>query len=78
MTDSVKKTGKAVVVEEDWKTGGVGGEIAALIMENCFDYLDNPVKRIAGRDVPMPYARNLEKMAIPQLNDIKAAVREIM
>jgi len=75
---SVKKTGRAVVVEEGWKTGGVGGEIVSLIMENGFDYLDAPVKRVAGRDVPMPYAKNLEKLAIPQLDDIVAAVREVI
>jgi pyruvate dehydrogenase E1 component beta subunit len=67
-----------VVAEEDWKTGGVGAEIVSLINENCFDYLDAPVKRVAGRDVPMPYARNLEKLAIPQLEDIKAAVKEVL
>lgn len=78
ITTSVKKTGKAVVVEEGWKTGGVGGEILSLIMEHCFDYLDAPVKRIAGKDVPMPYAKNLEKLAIPQLDDIKSAVKAIL
>ena len=76
--DSVKKTGRAVVVEEDWKTGGVGGEIVSIIMENCFDYLDAPVKRVAGMDVPMPYSKNLEKMAIPQKDDIKTVVKEIL
>jgi pyruvate dehydrogenase E1 component beta subunit len=78
MIASIKKTGRAVVVEEGWKTGGVGGEIVSLIMENGFDYLDAPVKRVAGRDVPMPYAKNLEKLAIPQLDDIVAAVREVI
>jgi len=78
ITSSVKKTGKVVVVEEDWKTGGVGAEIVSLISENCFDYLDAPVKRVAGRDVPMPYAKNLEKLAIPQLEDIKAAIKEVL
>jgi pyruvate dehydrogenase E1 component beta subunit len=78
ITNSVKKTGKVVVLEEDWKTGGVGGEISSLIVENCFDYLDAPIKRVAGKDVPMPYAKNLEMMAIPQLNDIKNSVKEIL
>lgn len=73
---SVRKTGKVLVVEEGWKTGGVGAEIASIIMENCFDHLDAPVKRVAGADVPMPYARNLEKLAIPQVEDIMRAVRE--
>ena len=78
ITKSVKKTGKVLVVEEDWKTGGIGGEITTLIIENCFDYLDAPVKRVAGKDVPMPYAINLEKMAIPQLEDIKIAIKEML
>jgi len=75
---SIKKTGRAVVLEEGWKTGGVGGEIVSLIMENGFDYLDAPVKRVAGRDVPMPYAKNLEKLAIPQLDDIITAVKDVL
>ena len=78
IADSVKKTGRAVVVEEDWKTGGVGGEIVSIIMENCFDYLDAPVKRVAGRDIPMPYSKSLEKIAIPQKDDIKTVVKEIL
>lgn len=75
---SIKKTGRAVVVEEGWKTGGAGGEIVSLIMENGFDYLDAPVRRISGQDVPMPYAKNLEKLAIPQLDDIITAVKDIL
>ncbi|MDY6842713.1 MAG: alpha-ketoacid dehydrogenase subunit beta [Thermodesulfobacteriota bacterium] len=78
IVNSVKKTGKAIVVEEDWRTGGVGGEISSLIVEHCFDYLDAPIKRVAGKDVPMPYAKNLEKLAIPQIDDIKIAVNEIL
>jgi len=75
---SIKKTGRAVVVEEGWRTGGVGGEIVSLIMENGFDYLDAPVRRISGQDVPMPYAKNLEKLAIPQLDDIITVVKDIL
>ena len=78
MIASIKKTGRAVVVEEGWKTGGVGGEIVSLIMEKGFDYLDAPVRRVSGQDVPMPYAKNLEKLAIPQLDDIKTAVKDIL
>lgn len=78
ITESVRKTGKVVVAEEDWKTGGVGGEITSIIVENCFDYLDAPIRRVSGKDVPMPYAKNLEKMAIPQTGDIKIAVKEIL
>lgn len=65
MLASVKKTGRVVVVEEGWKTGGVGGELASIIMERCFDCLDAPVKRVAGVDVPTPYSKVLEKRALP-------------
>jgi len=77
MIASVKKTGRAVVVEEGWKTGGVGGELASIIMERCFDCLDAPVKRVAGADVPTPYSKNLEKLALPQVENIIASVREL-
>jgi len=63
---SVKKTGHAIVVEDDWKFGGFGGEIAAIIQERAFDYLDAPVLRCSGADVPMPYAGALEQAALPQ------------
>src|SRR6202021_4313318 len=62
---SVKKTGRAVTVEEGWQQNGVGAEIAARIMEHAFDWLDAPVARGSGKDVPMPYAANLEKLAPP-------------
>jgi pyruvate dehydrogenase E1 component beta subunit len=63
---SVKKTNRAIIVEEDWKTGGVGAEISAQIYEHLFTALDAPIIRVAGKDVPMPYAKNLERSAIPQ------------
>ena len=73
---SVKKTHRVVTVEEGWPQSGVGAEIAALIMESdAFDYLDAPVERITGADVPMPYAIPLEKLALPQQEDIIAAVK---
>lgn len=73
---SVKKTGRVVSVEEGWSQCGIGAEIAALIMESdAFDYLDAPMERITGADVPMPYAIPLEKACLPQLNDIIAAVK---
>ena len=73
---SVKKTHRVVTVEEGWPQSGVGSEIAALIMESdAFDYLDAPVERITGADVPMPYAIPLEKLALPQQEDIVAAVK---
>ena len=61
----MKKTGPLVTVEEGWPQSGVGAEIAARVMEHAFDYLDAPVMRVSGKDVPMPYAANLEKLALP-------------
>ncbi len=75
--NSVKKTSRAVVVYEDWRSGGFGAEIAARIGEDCFDYLDAPVSRCAGLNVPMPYARVLELECIPDENDVVAAVRKL-
>jgi len=73
---SVKKTNRIVTVEEGWPHFGVGSEIAALIMESeAFDYLDAPLERVTGADVPMPYAQNLERAALPQVDDIVSAVR---
>jgi len=72
---SVKKTGRLVTVEEGWKQSGVGSEIAARISEKAFDYLDAPVTRVCGKDVPMPYAANLEKLALPSIAEIVEAVR---
>src|SRR5205814_3359387 len=74
---SVQKTGRAVIVEEGWQQSGVGAEIAARIMEQAFDYLDAPVARVSGRDVPMPYAANLEKLALPSAADVVAAARAV-
>ncbi len=71
---SVQRTNRAVVVEDDWKFGGFGGEIAAQIMERAFDWLDAPVARVAGKDVPMPYNRNLEYAALPSEEDVVEAV----
>lgn len=75
--ESVKKTNRCVSVEEGWPAAGIGAEIAAVIMEHAFDYLDAPVKRVAGVDVPLPYAANLEKLALPQASHIIEAVREV-
>jgi pyruvate dehydrogenase E1 component beta subunit len=74
---SVKKTGRAVTVEEGWQQSGVGAEIAARIMENAFDYLDAPVARVSGKDVPMPYAANLEKLALPNVAEVVAAAKAV-
>jgi pyruvate dehydrogenase E1 component beta subunit len=74
---SVKKTNRIVTVEEGWPFAGIGAEIAALVMERCFDWLDAPVKRVSGKDVPLPYAANLEHLAVPQVEDIVAAASEV-
>jgi pyruvate dehydrogenase E1 component beta subunit len=75
---SVKKTNRAIIVEEDWKTGGVGAEISTQIYEHLFTALDAPIIRVAGKDVPMPYAKNLERAAIPQVDDILQAAINIL
>src|SRR3954451_23132713 len=74
---SVKKTNRVVVAEESHPFCGVGAEICAQINERAFDYLDAPVRRVSGADVPMPYAKNLEKLAIPDVETIIKAVREV-
>jgi pyruvate dehydrogenase E1 component beta subunit len=74
---SVKKTGRAVTVEEGWQQSGVGAEIAARIMEHAFDYLDAPVLRVTAKDVPMPYAANLEKLALPSVAEVIEAVKAV-
>ena len=75
---SVKRTGRAVVVEECWRTCGLGAEIASRIYDGCFDLLQAPVRRVSGLDVPMPYSRKIEKICIPQVEDISQAVRDVM
>jgi pyruvate dehydrogenase E1 component beta subunit len=77
VAESVKKTNRIVSVEEGWPFAAIGSEIAAIIMEECFDWLDAPLKRVAGKDVPLPYAANLERLAVPQVEDIVAAAREV-
>jgi pyruvate dehydrogenase E1 component beta subunit len=77
IVESVKKTGRCVTVEEGWPQSSVGSEIAAQIMDNAFDYLDAPVKRVTGKDVPMPYAANLEKLALPSVDEVIAAARAV-
>ena len=77
IVESVKKTGRVVTVEEGWKQSGVGAEIAARVMADAFDYLDAPVERVAGKDVPMPYAANLEKLALPSVAEVVAAAKAV-
>jgi pyruvate dehydrogenase E1 component beta subunit len=74
---SVRKTNRLVSVEEGWPFAGIGSEMAALMMEHAFDYLDAPVLRVTGEDVPMPYAANLEKLALPSAERIVKAVRKV-
>lgn len=76
--ESVRKTHRAVVVQEQWKLYGLGGEISASITELAFDELDAPVVRVTGADVPMPYARNLELLAVPSEADIEKAINEVL
>jgi pyruvate dehydrogenase E1 component beta subunit len=74
---SVQKTGRAVTVEEGWQQSGVGAEIAARIMDFAFDYLDAPVARVSGKEVPMPYAANLEKLALPSVAEVVEAAKAV-
>ncbi len=77
IVDSVKKTNRLVSVEEGWPYAGIGAELAAVMMEQAFDWLDAPVVRVAGEDVPLPYAANLEKLALPNPDKIAAAARQV-
>ena len=77
IVESVKKTNRVVSAEEGWSVAGIGSEIAAIMMEQAFDWLDAPVRRVTGADVPLPYAANLEKLALPQPDDIVEAARDV-
>jgi pyruvate dehydrogenase E1 component beta subunit len=74
---SVKTTNRLVSVEEGWPTFGMGAELAAAMMEHAFDHLDAPVRRVTGKDVPMPYAANLERLALPQVEDVVQGARAV-
>jgi pyruvate dehydrogenase E1 component beta subunit len=75
---SFKNTNRAVIVEEGWRSYGVGAEVASRIYEEAFDYVDAPIKRVAQTEVPLPYNRNLEQMALPQVDDVIKAVKEVL
>jgi pyruvate dehydrogenase E1 component beta subunit len=77
VVESVKKTNRLVTVEEGWAYSGIGGEVCMQVIENCFDWLDAPPARVAGLDVPLPYAANLEKLALPQPEWVVEAVRKV-
>ena len=76
--ESFRKTNRAVVAEEGWRSYGVGSEIASRIYEEAFDYVDAPVRRVAQKEVPLPYNRTLEQMALPQVEDVVQAVKEVL
>jgi len=75
---SFKKTNRAVIVEEGWKSYGVGSEIVSRIYEEAFDFVDAPIKRVAQKEVPLPYNKTLEQAALPQVEDVIAAVKEVL
>ncbi len=77
LVESVKRTNRLVTVEEGWAFAGIGAELAAIMMEQAFDWLDAPVARVAGADVPLPYAANLEKLALPHAEQVAAAARQV-
>jgi pyruvate dehydrogenase E1 component beta subunit len=76
--ESFKRTNRAVVVEEGWRSFGIGAEVASRIYEECFDYLDAPIQRVAQKEVPLPYSAELEKSAIPNAHDVVEAVKALM
>ena len=76
--ESFRKTNRAVIVEEGWRSYGVGSEISSRIYEGAFDYVDAPIKRVAQKEVPLPYNRELEQMALPQVEDVITAVKEVL
>jgi len=76
--DSFKKTNRAVIAEEGWRSFGVGSEVTARIYEEAFDYVDAPIQRVAQKEVPLPYNARLEQLALPQVEDIVKAVREVL
>lgn len=76
--ESFRKTNRAVIVEEGWRSFGVGSEIASRIYEEAFDYVDAPIQRVAQKEVPLPYNRTLEQLALPQVEDVIQAVKEVL
>jgi len=76
--ESFMKTNRAVVVEEGWRSYGVGSEVVSRIYEQAFDYVDAPIVRVAQKEVPLPYNQTLEQLALPQVDDVIKAVKEVM
>jgi len=75
---SVRKTNRAMVLSEDWRAGGMGAEVASRIYEDAFDYLDAPVARLAAAEVPLPYAKNIEREAYPREEHVATAARQLL
>jgi pyruvate dehydrogenase E1 component beta subunit len=75
--DSVKRTNRVVTVEQGWPICSIGSEVCSQVVEQAFDYLDAPPTKVTGKDVPMPYAANLEKLALPHVDDVIAAVKSV-
>ena len=78
IVESVKKTGRAVIIEEDWRSYGIGAEVAAVIQEEAFDYLDAPVLRVAGLEVPLPYAEHLSRASKPNAQDLTTNIYKVL
>jgi len=78
LAESVEKTNRCVIVEEGCRFAGIGAEIADRIYRHCFDILDSPIERVTGLDIPMPYSKTLEKMSVPNLEDVVAAVKKVL
>jgi pyruvate dehydrogenase E1 component beta subunit len=76
--ESFKKTNRCVIVEEGWRSFGVGSEVASRLYEQAFDYADAPIQRVAQKEVPLPYNRTLEQLALPQVEDVVQAVKEVL
>jgi len=76
--ESFKKTNRCVIVEEGWRSYGVGSEVASRLYEQAFDYADAPIQRVAQKEVPLPYNRTLEQLALPQVEDVLRAVKEVL
>ena len=76
--ESVRKTNRAMVLEEDWLQCGMGAEVASRIYEEAFDYLDAPIPRLAAAEVPLPYARNIERQAFPREEQVVRAARALL
>src|SRR5690625_2616886 len=76
--ESVQRTTRAVVLEDDWLSYGIGAEVAASVQEGAFDFLDAPVRRVAAAEVPLPYAKTLERAALPDADDLERVIRDVL